>query len=127
MRNERSGFEQAVRRSTGARRLRRTLALALASAALASGVAAAADSEVVRTLRAELSGADAERFVVENLAGTMWIKPSADPEDRRITVVATVHAESDALADGMRLERVTGDSGAATLRVRYPADVATVR
>ncbi len=84
-----------------------------------------ADSEAVRTLRAELSGKDAANFCVENLAGTMRI--TAGTGDT-VSVVATVYAESAALADAVRLERLAGDGGAATLRVRYPYDrVSTFR
>ncbi len=45
----------------------------------------------------------------------------------RLTVVATVRAENAGLADGVRLERVSNGGAPATLRVRYPASVTTVR
>jgi hypothetical protein len=89
------------------------LALGLAVVASASG------EDVVRTVRAELSGQDLSRFSVENLAGTMRISTGTGDS---VTVVATVHAESEALADAVRIERVAGKGGAATLRVRYPYD-----
>jgi hypothetical protein len=93
-------------------------------AALAVLPAPAAASETVRTVRAELSGADAARFAVENLLGTMRIAPGSGPT---VEVVATVHAETAELAEGVRLERVD-QGGTATLRVRYPYDkVSTFR
>ena len=82
-------------------------------------------SEAVKTIRAELSGADASSFQIENLAGTMWISQGTGDV---VTVVATVHAESQSLADAVRVERVEGSGGMATLRVRYPYDrVSTFR
>lgn len=82
-------------------------------------------SEAVRTIRAELSGAEASSFQIENLAGTMWISEGTGDV---MTVVATVHAENQGLADAVRIERVAGSAGAATLRVRYPYDkVSTFR
>ena len=80
-------------------------------------------AEVTKTLRAQLSGPDLSRFAVENLAGTMRVAPGPVGA---VTVVATVHAESQKLADAIRLERVAGRSSA-TLRVRYPASVRTIR
>jgi hypothetical protein len=86
---------------------------------------AAAGAETVRTIKAELSGADASRFAVENLVGAMRIAPGSGPA---VEVVATVHAETAELADAVRLERVDPGGGAATLRVRYPYDkVSTFR
>ena len=76
-------------------------------------------AETVRTVRAELTGADASHFAVENLLGTMRITAGTGSA---IEVVATVHAETPELADAVRLERVSGENGAATLRVRYPYD-----
>jgi DUF4097 and DUF4098 domain-containing protein YvlB len=79
----------------------------------------------VRTIRAELSGAEASSFQIENLAGTMWISEGTGDV---VTVVATVHAESQSLADAVRIEHVAGSAGTATLRVRYPYDkVSTFR
>jgi Putative adhesin len=85
---------------------------------------AARGAETERTLRAELSGADLADFQVEGLAGIMRISVGAVD---RLTVVATVRAENADLADGVRLERVLNGGAAATLRVRYPASVTTVR
>jgi DUF4097 and DUF4098 domain-containing protein YvlB len=82
-----------------------------------AAVAGASKAEEIRTIRAELSGPELSAFAVENLVGTMRI--SAGTGDS-VSVVATVHAESAELADAVRLERVTGEAGAATLRVRYP-------
>ena len=95
------------------------LALGLALSAPASG------TEVVRTVQAELSGPDLARFAIENLAGTMRISASSGD---RVTVVATVHAETQALADAVRIERVEASGGGPALRVRYPSDtVSTFR
>src|SRR5262249_6253250 len=82
-------------------------------------------AEVERTLRAELSGADAADFQVENLLGTMRI---SEGSGNTVTVVATVYAEDASLADAVKLERVSGGNRSATLRVRYPYDrVSTFR
>lgn len=75
--------------------------------------------DVVRTVQAELNGRDLERFSVENLAGTLRVSSGSG---NTVTVVATVHAETQALADAFRLERVEASSGRAALRVRYPYD-----
>ncbi len=89
---------------------------------LASPIRAA---EAVRTIRAELSGAEASSFQIENLAGTMRVSEGTGD---LVTVVATVHAETESLADAVRLERVSGSSEGAALRVRYPYDkVSTFR
>lgn len=84
--------------------------------ALAAGASAA---EVTRTLRAQLPAADLARYGVENLAGSMRVTPGSGDT---VEAVATVHAESAELADLIRFERVTGDKGEPTLRVRYPVD-----
>ena len=82
-------------------------------------------SDAVRTIHAELSGADAASFQIENLAGTMRILEGTGD---LVTVVATVHAESESLADAVRIERIAGNFESATLRVRYPYDkVSTFR
>jgi hypothetical protein len=94
-------------------------------AVLAVPPAALSASETVRTVRAELSAADAGHFAVENLLGTMRIAPGTGPG---VEVVATVHAETAELADAVRLERVDNGSASATLRVRYPYEkVSTFR
>lgn len=81
--------------------------------------------ETVRTLKAELTGAEASHFAVENLLGTMRISVGSGAA---VTVTATVYGESAELADAVRLERMAGQGGAATLRVRYPYDkVSTFR
>jgi Putative adhesin len=74
--------------------------------------------ETVRTIKTELSGADAAHFAVENLLGTMRISAGTGSS---IEIIATVSAETADLADAVRLERVAG-SGPATIRVRYPYD-----
>src|SRR5512143_1292464 len=90
--------------------------LALFLAGLALNASAA---DVTRTLKAELTAADVAHFGVENLAGLMRVTPG--PGDG-VVAVATVHAESDALASSIRFERVTGEHGRPVLRVRYPLD-----
>ena len=78
-----------------------------------------ASAETTRTLRADLSADALGHFAVENLAGTMRVVPGAG---RTVVAVATVHAESDALAGSMKLEQVAGRQGVPTLRVVYPLD-----
>lgn len=100
---------------------------------LASTVALAAllipavsvQAEVTRTLRAELPASElAHRVAVENLAGAMTITAGGGDT---IVAVATIHAESDSVANAMRFERVIGENGAPTLRVRYPENESTFR
>lgn len=104
-------------------RLRTTLAAVAVAAALSPATSLPA-FETTKTLEARLSEPDLPDFAVENLAGTMRVGPGAEGA---VAVVATIHAESQALADGVRLERVAGEGGAATLRVRYPPGVGAIR
>ncbi len=76
-------------------------------------------AEATRTLRAELEAAPGQAFAVENLAGSMRVVTGGS---EKVEVVATVHAESDALAGALRLEQVTDEKGRPALRVRYPLD-----
>ena len=78
-----------------------------------------ASAETTRTVRAELSADALGHFAVENLAGTMRVVPASG---RTVVAVATVHAETDALANAVRFEQVAGRMGVPTLRVRYPLD-----
>jgi DUF4097 and DUF4098 domain-containing protein YvlB len=78
-----------------------------------------ASAETTRTVRAELSADALGHFAVENLAGTMHVVPAAG---RTVVAVATVHAETDELANSIRFEQVAGKLGVPTLRVRYPLD-----
>ena len=96
--------------------MRPRIVAVLASITLAGAAAAA---EVTRTVEATLDSDIAAPFAVENLAGTMTIT-AADVE--RVEAVATVHAEDEALAAEVRLEKVTGARGVPTLLVRYPVD-----
>ena len=90
------------------------------SLSLAAELQAARD--VSRTIRTELPEAPARGFAVENLAGHMRVTAGAGAA---LVIVATIHAESQALADAVRIDKVvSGD--ATTLRVVYP-DVRTVR
>lgn len=90
----------------------------LAGPVLAGLSSAAIADDLTRTLRLELP-ISAGAFTVENLAGEMHVAPGTG--DRTIAV-ATVHAESAALADAVRFEQVRGDDGRPVLRVRYPLD-----
>ena len=93
--------------------------LAVALLAAAAGL----EAESVRTVKLELSGADASRFAVENLVGTLRVSPGTG---NVVEIVATVYGESEELAGAVRLERVAGEG--ATVRVRYPYDrVSTFR
>jgi hypothetical protein len=100
----------------------RVQAFVLAGSVVA--VAGAAGAEVTRTVQVSLRGDTASPFAVENLAGAMTIRAG---DGDAVTAVATVHAESQALADAVRFEQVTGESGVPTLRVRYPAEHRTFR
>ncbi len=86
-----------------------------ATAALALTLPAAA--QVTKTVRTELSAAEAVRFNVENLAGT--IRVSAGSGDT-VTIVATVHAESEALADRLKFERRAWKDGLPVIRLSWP-------
>lgn len=85
----------------------------MASLILASPLVA---SEATRTVRLEISPASGP-FVVENLAGSMRIVAGSGSQ---VVAIATMHAESEALADKMQFKQVTGDKGLPTLRVEYP-------
>ena len=82
-----------------------------------SALALPLGAESTRTLRLELSGDPAKLFSVENLAGRMQVRPTGGT---KVSVVATVHAETDALARAMRLNQVVGEQGEPALRVIYP-------
>src|SRR6266704_6274799 len=82
-------------------------------------VVSVASAETTRTVRAELSAGALGHFAVENLAGTMRVVPA---DGRTVVAVATVHAETDALANSVKFEQVAGKLGVPTLRVRYPLD-----
>jgi putative adhesin len=101
-------------------------ALVLAAAAIVPS-AVALSSESTRTLRAELSGPEIRNFSIENLAGTMRILAAPEGSGDRVVVVATVHAQDQELASGMRLEKLSENPDAPTVRVRYPAGVRTIR
>ncbi len=98
-------------------RLLRLLSVSAFGIALVAAPARGSAAESVRTLRAELSGTEAANFAVENLVGAMHVSVGTG---NAVTVVATVYAESEALANAVRLDRVTEEAGATTLRVRYP-------
>lgn len=98
---------------------RRLLVAALVVSALGLSAPPSLAADVQRTLEARLAGPDLGRFAVENLAGSLRVTGGAGDA---VEVVATVHAESQDLADSLRIERVIGDDGLPTLRVRYPLD-----
>jgi hypothetical protein len=104
-------------------RTARTAAATIGLLGILAAAPTARAAEVTRKLEAQLSGTDAAAFAVENLAGTMRIE--AGP-DGAVSVEATIHADDDELARGVRLERVAGES-TPTLRVRYPDGVTTIR
>jgi DUF4097 and DUF4098 domain-containing protein YvlB len=90
---------------------------AVAALALLLSLPAAA-AEVTRPLRAALSPAAGATLELENLAGTVRVEPSAGAE---LVIEGTVHAESAALADLLRLELApSGDRLVAKLT--YPLD-----
>jgi DUF4097 and DUF4098 domain-containing protein YvlB len=95
-------------------RFDRWIPAAFLAAALAGGEPAA---EATRTLKAELPPEAEADFGVENLAGSMRVRPGAGPG---VTATATVHAEDETLAGEVRLERVKGSRGEPVLRVVYP-------
>jgi hypothetical protein len=93
---------------------------AFAAAGLALAAPGSSHAEVTRPLEATI---DARGEVgVENLAGAMRV---VAVKGTQVTVRATVHAESQEIADSVRLETVE-DHGVPTLRVRYP-DVDEIR
>lgn len=89
-------------------------ALALAETSLAADV----------TKTARLTQDASRPFAIENLAGTMRVSPGAGTIAE---VVATLHAESAAVLDGMRFEATTDEKGHPSLRVRYPAGESRIR
>jgi Toastrack DUF4097 len=93
------------------------IAILLGLAMVPAGTSLSA--EVTRTLNAELSGAEAARFAVENLIGTMRITAGSGS---KVQVVATIHAETQALADSLRFERKTSKKGLPLLLLRYPVE-----
>jgi hypothetical protein len=92
------------------------LALPVSALLAATSVVSA---ETTRTLRVELSADAIGHFAVENLAGAMRVVASTG---KTVVAVATIHAESDELADSVKFEQVAGKLGVPTLRVRYPLD-----
>ncbi|MCI0566876.1 MAG: hypothetical protein L0Z52_01630, partial [Acidobacteria bacterium] len=85
----------------------------MASLILATPILA---SEATRTIRLEISPAGGP-FVVENLAGSMRIVSGSGT---KVVAIATIHTESEALADKMQFKQIAGSKGLPTLRVEYP-------
>jgi hypothetical protein len=89
-------------------------------AALALLVAAVpASADTTRSLKGSLTAAAGTSWAVENLAGTMHVVPGSGSE---VVATVTLHAESDDVANQVRLETVKGEKGVPTLRVIYPVD-----
>ena len=93
-------------------------ALAFSAILVAAGTLRA---DVVRVLRLEIPAGAA--FRVENLVGRMRARAGSGGQT---VVVATIHAESEDLAAGFRLENV-GSGDAPNIRVRYPNGVTRIR
>ncbi|MEW6337481.1 MAG: DUF4097 family beta strand repeat-containing protein [Acidobacteriota bacterium] len=85
--------------------------------AAAIALAVSASAIETRSLSVRLDGDPAQAWAVENLAGTMTVTPT---DGNRAEAIATVHAESAALADAVRFEQVKGDDGRPVLRLIYP-------
>jgi DUF4097 and DUF4098 domain-containing protein YvlB len=81
------------------------------------GVLPTAAAEAMGTLRIEVPR-DLDRVAIENLAGTFRIVPGSGDT---VVAVATVRAETKALLDSVRFERVN-EGGRPAFRVRYPYD-----
>jgi DUF4097 and DUF4098 domain-containing protein YvlB len=95
--------------------VRQALAILFASALAQGAHPTAAAEEVTRTVRLTQ---DATRpFAIENLAGTMTVLAGTGATAE---VVATLHAESEAVLQAMRFEVATDEGGRPALRVRYP-------
>jgi putative adhesin len=86
--------------------------------------AAAVQAEVTRTLSVEVPDGARTGLGVENLVGRMRV--AAAPGES-VVISATVHAESQALADQIRLDRQSADGGMPMISVRYPEDVHTLK
>jgi hypothetical protein len=76
-----------------------------------------AGAEVTKTVKTELSAAEAARFSVENLMGSIKVTAGSGST---VTLVATVHAESEALAETLKFERRTWKGGEPVVRLSYP-------
>ena len=100
------------------RRVRISLAALALLAAAGLTLPAAAAGEVTRPLRSALTPAAGATLDLENIAGKLRIEPSTGTE---LVIEGTVHAESAALADTLRLELApAGDRIVAKLT--YPLD-----
>lgn len=93
--------------------------LTLLPPVLCLALAVPAAAEVTKTLKADLTGAEATRFAVENLIGSMRITTGAG---NTVRVVATIHAESQELADSLRFERKTSKKGLPLLLLQFPVE-----
>jgi hypothetical protein len=87
--------------------------------ALALCLASPSFADANRTHRLDLNGDPRTTFVVENLAGTMTVKPSASG---KASVSVTIHGEDQALVDSVRLVQDVNRDGRPRLLVKYPVD-----
>lgn len=87
--------------------------------ALCLALAVPASAEVTKVLKADLTAAEATRFAVENLIGTMRVTTGSGSVVR---VVATIHADTQALADSLRFERKTTRQGLPLLLLQFPVE-----
>jgi Putative adhesin len=76
-------------------------------------------ADTTRSLKGSLTPAAGTAWAVENLAGTMHVVPGAGSD---VVATVTVHAESDDVANLVRVETVQGEKGVPTLRVIYPVE-----
>src|SRR5262245_36921468 len=95
-----------------------TAVLAVVVLAVATAPHAAA-AEVTRTIKADLASAGSGPWFLEKLAGPGEVVPGTRPG---VVAVATVHAESDAIADLVSIEPLSGGKDGPGLRVKYPVD-----
>src|SRR5262249_6917250 len=102
---------------SGGTSMRRSLAAAFVAALVLSAPCALADT--TRTLRFEMAPPREGLYGVENRAGVMSVVRGSS---EKVVAIATVHAESDELAQSIRLDAVKGKKGEPVLRVEYPLD-----
>ena len=106
--------------------MRRSAVLTAVFAVIALALVAAPGvvvAEVTRTVKADLTAPGSGAWFVENLAGTMKVVPGTGSG---VVAVATVHAESDAIAALISIEQVDGGKTGPGLRVKYPVDTHTM-
>ena len=90
-----------------------------AAAAVLILAAVPVSADTTRSLKGSLTPAAGTSWAVENLAGTMRVVPGSGSD---VVATVTLHAESDDLANLVRVETVKGEKGVPTLRVIYPVE-----